>query len=103
MSLGYIVPGTLLTAGFFLFVVGKGLRAQSLPARVGRESMLGRMAQAITAIDSQGGKVLFDGEYWKAVSDAPIRPGKPVEITAVEGLNRAGQTCGMQPLNPPTP
>jgi len=86
LSLGYIIPASLLTAAFFLFVVGKGLRAQRLPDKVGRESMLGRMVQAITPIDSHGGKVLLEGEYWKAVSDAPVAQGQTVEITAIHGL-----------------
>ncbi|MDR3405181.1 MAG: nodulation protein NfeD [Chthoniobacter sp.] len=103
LSLGYIIPATLLTAGFFLFVVGKGLRAQHLPARVGRESMLGRTAQAITPVDSRGGKVLFDGEYWRAVSDTPVAPGAQVEITAIEGLTVQVKHSEMQPMNPPTP
>jgi len=103
LSLGYIVPGTLLTAAFFLFVVGQGLRAQYLPARVGRESMLGRAAQAISPIDAQGGKVLFDGEYWNAVSESPVVPGEWVEITAIEGLTVQVKLSAMQPMNPPTP
>ena len=42
LSLGYIVPGVLLTAAFFLFVVGKGLRAQKLPVQAGTETMIGK-------------------------------------------------------------
>ncbi|MEP6668244.1 MAG: nodulation protein NfeD [Chthoniobacter sp.] len=103
LSLGYIVPGTLVTAGFFLFVVGQGLRAQYLPARVGRESMPGRTAQAITPIDAQGGKVFFDGEYWKAVSEVPIGQGEWVEIIAIEGLTVQVKHSEMQPTHSPTP
>ena len=42
LSLGYIIPATLVTAAFFVFVVGAGLRAQFLPVRAGRETMLGK-------------------------------------------------------------
>ena len=86
LSLGYIIPATFLTAAFFIFVVGKGLRAQRLPRKVGVESMCGRTVQAITSIGARGGKVWLEGEYWKAVSDAPIGPGQMVEITAIHGL-----------------
>jgi len=86
LSLGYIIPATLLTAAFFVFVVGQGLRAQQLPRKVGVESMCGRTVRAITPINAQGGKVWLEGEYWKAVSDAPIGPGQTVEITAIDGL-----------------
>ena len=40
LSLLYIIPATLVTAAFFIFVVGAGLRAQFLPVRVGRETLL---------------------------------------------------------------
>ena len=86
LSLGYIIPATLVTAAFFAFIVGQGLRAQRLPARVGRESMLGRTVQAITPIDSHGGRVFVEGESWQAASDAPIGQGQTVEITAIHGL-----------------
>src|SRR3984957_20235982 len=35
LSLSYIIPATLVTAAFFVFVIGKGLRAQLLPVRAG--------------------------------------------------------------------
>jgi membrane-bound serine protease (ClpP class) len=86
LSLGYIIPATLLTAAFFVFVVGAGLRAQKLPVRVGREIMVGRTVPALAPIDRQRGKVFIEGEYWNAVSDAPVEAGQPVEIVAIEGL-----------------
>jgi membrane-bound serine protease (ClpP class) len=56
LSLAYIIPATLVTAAFFIFVVGAGLRAQRLPARTGQEAMLGRPASALTRIDHNQGK-----------------------------------------------
>jgi membrane-bound serine protease (ClpP class) len=86
LSLAWIIPATLLTAGFFAFVVGAGLRAQFRPVSVGRETMLGRTVPALTRIDSQGGKVFLEGEYWNAVSEAPVEQGQAVEIVAMDGL-----------------
>ena len=86
LSLSYIIPGTVVTALFFIFVVGAGLRAQRLPVRVGREAMLGKIVNAISRIDNNTGKVFVEGEYWNAVSDVPIETGQPVEIIAVNGL-----------------
>ncbi len=86
LPLTWIIPATALTAMFFLFVIGAGLRAQFLPARTGRESMRGKTATAITAVGQGGGKVLFDGEYWDAVGQAPVAAGAAVEIVGVEGL-----------------
>ena len=96
LSLAYIIPATLVTAAFFIFVVGSGLRAQWLPVRVGREALLGRTAPARERIDAAGGWVFIEGEYWNAVSEVPIEPGQPVEIIAVHGL-----TSKVVPKQPP--
>jgi membrane-bound serine protease (ClpP class) len=86
LSLAYIIPSVILTSGFFLFIVGKGLRAQRLPVKVGRETMLGKVVSALTPIDSNGGRVFIEGENWAARSTTPINQGDPVKIIAVEGL-----------------
>ena len=86
LSLKYIIPGVLVTAAFFVFVVRKGIRAQRLPVRVGRETMIGKTCSALTAIDSTGGKILFEGEYWNAVSDVPVKVGQAVQIDGIDGL-----------------
>jgi membrane-bound serine protease (ClpP class) len=86
LPLGLIIPATIWTAAFFLFVIGAGLRAQFLPVKTGRESMIGQTATALTAIDESGGRVLLDGENWNAVSQTPVAPGGLAEITGLEGL-----------------
>ncbi len=86
LSLAMIIPATLVTAAFFVFVLGAGLRAQKLPARVGRETMLGHIVPALTRIDSASGKVFIEGEYWNARSDSTVTQGQPVEIVGVDGL-----------------
>jgi membrane-bound serine protease (ClpP class) len=86
LSLGLIIPATLITAAFFVFIVGKGLRAQLLPVKAGAEMMIGKTTSALTAIGSSGGRLFVEGEYWNAVSDTPIEKGEMVEIVALEGL-----------------
>ncbi|MGD0743818.1 MAG: nodulation protein NfeD [Verrucomicrobiota bacterium] len=86
LSPSWIVPATLLTAAFFIFVVGKGIRAQFRPIQSGKETMLGQTVKALSRIDSQGGKVFIEGENWNAVSDIHVEAGQPVEVTRIEGL-----------------
>jgi membrane-bound serine protease (ClpP class) len=86
LSLGFIIPATLVTAAFFVFVIGKGLRAQLLPVKVGKETLIGRTVTALTPIDSRNGRIFVEGEYWNAISDAPIEKGEDAEIAAVQGL-----------------
>ena len=86
LSLSYIIPATIVTALFFLLILGKGLRAQLLPIKAGAETMIGKTITALTPIDSRGGRVFVEGEYWQAVSDTPIEQGQAVEIAALQGL-----------------
>jgi membrane-bound serine protease (ClpP class) len=86
LSLAYIIPATVVTGLFFIFVAGKGLRAQAWPVRTGREAMLGQTIPALVHIDAQGGKVFFEGEYWNAVSDTPVEAGQVVQIVDITGL-----------------
>lgn len=86
LSLNYIIPATLVTAAFFVFVVGKGLRAQRLPVKVGKETLIGRTVTTLTPIDSRSGRIFVEGEYWNAVSDTPIEKDEQAEIAAVQGL-----------------
>ncbi len=66
----------VLTALFFFFVIGKGLRAQRLPVKVRKETMVGQIVSALTPIDAAGGKVFLEGEYWNATSDIPVDRGQ---------------------------
>src|SRR5437868_3743555 len=86
LSLNYIIPATLVTAAFFVFVVGKGLRAQRLPVKVGKETLIGKTVTALTPISWSSGQVFVEGEYWNAVSDTPIEKDEQGVIAAVEGL-----------------
>ena len=86
LSLSLIIPSAIVTAAFFTFVFGKGIKAQFLPAKTGKEAMKGKIAEAITEINGNSGKVFVDGEYWNAVSDSPIESGAPVEIIEMQGL-----------------
>ena len=86
LSLSYIIPATLVTAAFFIFVIGKGLGAQRLPVKAGAETLLGKTVTALTPIDSRGGWIFVEGEHWNAISDTPIEKGEVAEISAVQGL-----------------
>lgn len=86
LSLGIIIPATVVTALFFLFVVGAGLRAQRLPVRAGRETMLGKVVPVLARINAAGGKVFVEGETWNAVSEVVVEKDQPVEVVGIDGL-----------------
>src|SRR5213596_765694 len=94
LSLSYIIPATLVTAAFFVFIIGKGLRAQLLPIKVGKETLIGKTVTALTPIDSRSGRIFVEGEYWNAISDTPIEKDEQAEISAVQGLTVKVKTKG---------
>lgn len=95
LSLSIIIPATVVTALFFIAIVGAGLRAQFLPVRAGRETMVGKVTPALARIDASGGKVFIEGEYWNAVSETVVEKGQPVEVVGFDGL-----TLKVKPKNP---
>jgi len=86
LSLAWVLPATVVTALFFIFIVGAGIRAQRAPARSGAAAMIGLPVTALERIDASGGRVFIEGEYWNAVSDEPVEAGQAAEIVAMEGL-----------------
>src|SRR5436309_5531906 len=94
LSLNYIIPATLVTALFFVFLIGKGLRAQLLPIKAGAETLIGKTVTTLTAIDSRSGRIFVEGEHWNAVSETPIEKDEVVKIVAVQGLTLKVKTKG---------
>jgi len=86
LSLRWILPATIITALFFIFVVSKGISAQLRPAVTGSQAMIGRTTNAQSRIDSGGGRVFIEGESWNAVSELPVETGQLIEIIGINGL-----------------
>lgn len=83
-----ITLGVLSAASFYV-VTRKVLDAQrETPIRGGQEELIGRSAEARTALDPDG-QVWIEGALWRAAlqGDAgPLRPGDRVVIEAIDGL-----------------
>ncbi len=86
VSWAWLVPATVLTTLFFLWIVTAGLKAQFAGTRTGMESMIGKRAEVVDPVDGRGGRVFVDGEYWNAVSEREIGQGEACEIVSVDGL-----------------
>ncbi len=86
LSLGWIIPATIITVLFFAFVVYYGLRAQFGESKSGVGTMVGQTTTAMEKIDQERGRVMMMGEIWKARSDTPIKKGDKVEVVEVDGL-----------------
>jgi membrane-bound serine protease (ClpP class) len=86
ISLRLILSVAAILAGFFLFAVTAGIRAQRAAPRSGREQMIGAVGVARSRLDPDG-QVHVQGELWTAVSvGGPVEVGQPVRIIALDGL-----------------
>ncbi len=86
ISFTLILTVTALTAAFFMFAVGAGIRAQRRRVQTGREGLIGAVGVARTDLAPQG-TVFVLGELWKGDSTAGFIPaGQAVRVVSVDGL-----------------
>ncbi|MDW8079578.1 MAG: nodulation protein NfeD [Thermoguttaceae bacterium] len=90
IPLPLVLAVSLATAVIFLFIVGATVRAHRRQVLTGDESLAGRVAQAKTEFKFENGryegKVLFEGEWWKAYSKTPVAEGETCRIIFRDGL-----------------
>ena len=81
-----LVPTAILTALFFVFVVGAAIRARRLPRSTGRTALIGAEGVVTTPLSPKG-IVQVAAERWSAQSIAgPLPQGTRVRVTGVDGL-----------------
>jgi membrane-bound serine protease (ClpP class) len=86
ISLALILTVTVLTAAFFAFAVGAGIRAQTRTVRTGREGLVDALGVARSEL-APSGTVFLHGELWRAeTADGVIAAGQPVRVVSVRGL-----------------
>ncbi len=85
VSLPLILALALLSAGFFLFIVGAAIKARRRPVVSGREELLRARGEALDDFAGSG-RVRIHGEVWQAVTKLPLKRGDRVRVLAVEGL-----------------
>jgi membrane-bound serine protease (ClpP class) len=86
ISFSVIVPSVLLTAAFFLFAIGMGIKAQRLKPTTGIEGIIGETGEAITTLNPDG-NVRAHGEIWNATSEeGDIPSGAKIKVVAVDNL-----------------
>ena len=75
-----------LTAAFFIFVIGAGLKAQHRKPTTGVQGLIGESGVAVTVLNPEG-TVRFHGEFWKATAiGTNISEGAAITVLAVENL-----------------
>jgi membrane-bound serine protease (ClpP class) len=86
ISRALILSIVAVTALFFLFVVGMGLRAQRLKPFTGIEAMIGETAEAFEELNPTG-RVRIHGEFWNAESlSGLINKGEKVRVNKIHKM-----------------
>jgi membrane-bound serine protease (ClpP class) len=87
ISWSLILSTVALTALFFLFVIGLGLKAHTRKPTTGTEGLVGEIGVALTTL-APTGQVRVHGEQWNAESTSgKIVKGERVKVVAVENLS----------------
>jgi membrane-bound serine protease (ClpP class) len=85
VSLPLIFALSLITAGFFLFIIGAAIKARERPVVSGQEEMLHASGEVLDDFEGKG-RIRIHGEIWLAESTTPLRRGDRVKVVAVNGL-----------------
>lgn len=81
-----IGASTLITAAFFLFILGAAVRSRNVPVITGVAPYIGAEGITRTALNPEG-IALVKSEEWTAIAqDPPIEKGTAVRVVAVDGV-----------------
>ncbi|MBU1297561.1 MAG: nodulation protein NfeD [Bacteroidetes bacterium] len=81
-----ILVTVILTAAFFIFAIGFGIKAQSRKPTTGIEGIIGEIGETISNLEPEG-QIRVHGELWNAESlDGSISKGTKVKVTQVSNL-----------------
>ena len=76
----------IIVAGFVIFLLTLGVRAQFRRKATGSEGIVGEIGTAKTDITASGGTVFVHGEFWNATSDLTIKEGQRVRVLSVKEM-----------------
>jgi len=80
-ALAVTLPFALIT----MFLLRLVLRARALKVSTGAAGMIGEIGIARTDLEPEG-TVFVHGEWWNAVSNAPVHQGAKVQVLGLDGL-----------------
>ena len=86
LSMSVVISCVVVTAGFFLFVIGMGLKAQRQEPVTGSNAMIGKTGVSIETLNPLG-RVMLQGEIWNAVSvSGQIDKDEKIRVVAIKNL-----------------
>lgn len=86
ISWSVIIPVTVISALFFLWLIALVVKGQNIKPVTGIEGMVGEVGEAIAPL-RPGGMVFIHGEMWRAESvSGVIAKGEKVRVTGIQDL-----------------
>ncbi|SET39305.1 membrane-bound serine protease (ClpP class) [Nitrosomonas marina] len=85
VSIPLIVTFALLSAAFFLLVLGMAIKARQRPVVSGAEHIIHCTGEVLNDFSGQGW-VRVQGERWEAQASTPLKRGERVRVVAIDGL-----------------
>ena len=86
LSMSVIISSVAVTAFFFLFIIGMGLKAQRLKPVTGKNAMIGKTGVSIETLDPLG-RITVQGEIWNAASvSGQINKGEKIRVVAIKNM-----------------
>jgi membrane-bound serine protease (ClpP class) len=86
ISWSVIITTSVVTALFFLFIIGMALKGQRAKPVTGVEGMIGALGETLARLEPTG-MVRVHGELWKAESTSgSIQQGQKIRVTAIKNL-----------------
>jgi membrane-bound serine protease (ClpP class) len=76
----------ILSALFFIFAIGLGIKAQRKKPSTGKEGIIGETGEAVTDL-APAGSVKVHGEFWNATSlEGNITKGTKIVVESIDHL-----------------
>ena len=86
ISIPLIAGTALVSAGFFIWVIGRFVRLRRHKAKTGKEELLGSIGVALEDFETSG-RVRVHSESWRARTGEPVKKGQQVRVVSADGLS----------------
>ena len=85
VSIPLIATFALLSAAFFMLILGMAIKARQRPVVSGMEQLIDGVGEVLEDFDCHGW-IRIHGERWAVQTNTPLKHGQKVRVTAVNGL-----------------
>jgi membrane-bound serine protease (ClpP class) len=75
----------LVSALFFIFIIGMALKARQRPVVSGQEELIGAIGTILEDFENEG-HIRLHSEVWNARSRVPLRKGEQARVQSMQGL-----------------